>query len=141
MLRLDHKLETFMAMTRSLSTLATCKRLKVGCMIVSHDFSDIPANGYNGWPHEFNHANCSGDPCGCVHAELNACIKLGRTGRTDNLCFVTRAPCVRCAQAIIQTKQIAKVFIDQFSPTVMDKGPTLLYQAGIYLEWWKDHEH
>lgn len=99
--------------------LSYCKRRKVGCVIVKHDPSRggtdrIISIGYNGTPP--GEDNCceewveDGDyhsgfftKPNVVHAEHNAIKKLQETPETgeNTIFFVTTAPCVQCAQRII----------------------------------------
>ena len=113
MSRKQLKLRVFANMVEDLRVLSTCKRMQTACIIIDPDF-DLFVTGYNGWPHGFDHQNCDGDPCGFVHAELNACFKLGvmkAFGKQDLICIASHDPCVRCAQSILQQRIITEVYI------------------------------
>ena len=86
------------------ASLSTCVRKKQGAVIFSEDFTEIYW-GYNGAPAGVSH--CKGEDdnkhgCGCVHAEMNACLKAKLDSYTVYRLMCTQLPCLRCAQAIIQ---------------------------------------
>lgn len=88
-----------MRLARSMSHLSTCRRLAVGCAIVSDKLSRVVAVGYNGPPVGATNDSCTGVPgsCGCVHSEANALVKAG--SETGDV-YVTHSPCVHCAGMI-----------------------------------------
>lgn len=105
------KIDTFMNMTLELSKLSVCKRASVACMLVTPDFRRIDSIGYNGrFPGE-NHDACSGKAgeCGCVHAEINALLKIGNIDQTYMM-FSTTSPCLSCAAAIIASSRVQTLF-------------------------------
>lgn len=99
--------------------LSYCNRRKVGCVIVKHNPESkgtdrIISIGYNGTPP--GEDNCceewveDGDylsgfftKSNVIHAEHNAIKKLQETTETgeNTILFVTTAPCVHCAERII----------------------------------------
>jgi dCMP deaminase len=83
--------------------LSTCKRLRVGAIIVDHKFTKVLSIGYNGQPAGRHNNDCTGvTPCGCVHAEANALIKLQQ--RTECMFLIaTHTPCGHCEGLIINT--------------------------------------
>ena len=111
MSRRELKLVTFARMAIQLMDLSTCSKAAVSCLIVDKNFNSIESIGYNGWPTNFEHEDCKpdNDPCGCVHAEINACLKLNTS--KDCIAIVTKEPCIRCAQCIIQSSVISHVII------------------------------
>ncbi len=130
------KLDVFAEITRNVASLSTCEKVAVGCVIVTYDLREIVAIGYNGWPHGLvHHCTIGADPCGCVHAELNACIKLAPRYK-DCTCFVNKIPCLRCAQAIIQTQAVSDVIILDSPTEDSFPGINLLTAAGIEVERW-----
>lgn len=88
-----------MRLAESMSHLSTCRRLAVGCAIVSEKLSRVIAVGYNGPPVGSPNESCSGvqGGCGCVHAEANALVKAGSEAGDA---YVTHSPCGHCAGMI-----------------------------------------
>jgi dCMP deaminase len=98
--------EMWMRMAEVAAERGTCRRLKVGAVLVTQDTTHIRAIGYNGnaagLPNDcdFTSHDAAGI-CGCLHAELNALLK-GRPSALDIL-FTTHCPCTACAKAIINS--------------------------------------
>ena len=126
------KLSTFANMTKMLANLSTCKRRKQASMIISSDYQHVYGLGYNGAPAKCSH--CEGidrgkNGCGCVHAELNACLKACIPPGEKCILICTQTPCLRCAQAIINKQSIRTVFfLTQHENT---DGLDALKEAGI----------
>jgi dCMP deaminase len=93
------------------SMRSTCKRpdREVGCVITTEDLQSILAFGYNGPPKPMGNDTCNNEiGCSCVHAEINALLKCD--GRVPGkVMFVTLAPCLACANAIVQGN-VTKVY-------------------------------
>lgn len=94
------------------SRRALCRQVNrnIGCVITTEDMQQVLAISYNGPPKQLSNDACKGaqGDCGCVHAELNAIIKVD--GRLPNkIMFITMSPCENCARAIAQAN-ISKVF-------------------------------
>ena len=98
-----------------ISQRSECKRLQVGCIITSDDYSQIYSIGYNGGPKKQKHkcTNTQGN-CGCVHAETNALIKCGVSKELDKCIFLTHSPCKLCATLIVNLGGVKRVFINQY---------------------------
>jgi len=93
----------------SLAALATCCKRQVGCVLATPDFRYL-LTGYNGPASGEDFCDGKGEPDPCLHAEVNALLKI-RTEYTDMICFVTCAPCEKCAGYIINSKAICEVVI------------------------------
>jgi deoxycytidylate deaminase len=108
-LRLDAKLRVFCDLAVRLSTLSTCKRLSVGCVILPLDLSSVSAIGYNGVPAGEDNSSCDGEEgrCPCIHAEANALVKL--RDRRDCLLLTTVSPCLHCAGLIVNSGVVRAV--------------------------------
>ena len=87
--------------------LSTCKRKKVGCIIVKENekgIDNIIAIGYNGTPP--GEDNCCEDENGMtkqnvLHAEHNALEKLNKySDAKDAYVFITLSPCIECAKKL-----------------------------------------
>ena len=102
--------QIFAHMAALISKRSTCKRLHVGSIVVSGDFTKILSVGYNGNAKGFPNSCDSDEPgkCGCIHSEINALLKADYSEK-DKIMFVTDIPCVNCAKAIINA-DIKKVF-------------------------------
>lgn len=116
--------------------LSYCVKRKVGCIAVKND--TVVAFGFNGT--EPGEPNCCEDKdgnthSGVVHAEENMIRKLERDGISPDgvSVFVTKVPCEKCAQRIIDYK-IPEVFYCQESRTNKIQGKILLKKAGIHTE-------
>ena len=84
-----------------LSTRSTCERLQVGCIITDSRKRTVLGNGYNGGAAGQNNT-CSGDPCGHLHAEVNALVACGSSDRQKTM-YVTVLPCEQCAKLIVNS--------------------------------------
>lgn len=96
------KHHVFMSMAVSISTLSTCRRLQVGCVLLATD-GRVLGTGYNGALPKRPH--CDPETCGpgkrCLrtrHAERSA---LDYSQGDVAKCYVTHEPCVRCTQDLI----------------------------------------
>lgn len=113
---------------------STCKRLKVGAVIVTEE--QILAIGYNGTPSGFDN-NCEDDDGltkkEVIHAEMNALAKFAtsRESTKGATVFLTHAPCLNCANMLIRA-QIAKVYFQEEYRSI--DGIKLLEQFGIEVE-------
>ena len=113
----------FLTITRQVAERSTCKRAKVGAVIV-HD-KNILATGYNGAPAGLAHCTEVGcliyeskTPSGeieencyrTIHAEINAIAQAAKNGVSirDAAIYVTHTPCIHCMKVLINTgiKQI-----------------------------------
>jgi deoxycytidylate deaminase len=96
------------------ASLSTCKRLQVGAVITDLKFQYVHAIGYNGAPAGRPNDSCTGETgtCGCVHAEMNAILKL----RVFDPCFliVTHSPCPHCSGMILNSPVIHTFFWEPY---------------------------
>lgn len=129
-LRGAHKLNVFKRFAMDLAELSNCKRSKVGCVLVTDDYSRVLAIGYNGPPAGESNDSCTSEEgdCGCVHAEANALVKLTLPCVGLKL-ITTRAPCRHCAGLIVNAKSVEEVY--WVSPYRDGRGLFLLQQAGM----------
>ena len=103
---------TMMDIAKVLALRATCRKLRVGAVMVDEDYK-ILATGYNGVPHGMTHCTdtpCPGvhapkgaDLCEAVHAEQNALMQCRDVGKIYTI-FVTHAPCMRCTKMLLNTE-------------------------------------
>lgn len=111
----------------SWASLSPSTRLQVGAVISSLPMDQIYAFGYNG--DELGGSNLS--TCFSsdtfVHAEENCLLKC-KTSKPTRM-FITHSPCFRCAQKIINAKNIKEVYY--LIPYRDMSGTGLLIQYGI----------
>lgn len=100
--RLALKNHIYMTVAVAISSLSTCRRLQVGCVLLGED-GRVLGTGYNGALPGRQH--CDGETCGpgkrCLrtrHAERSA---LDYSQGVVAKCYVTHEPCVRCTQDLI----------------------------------------
>lgn len=110
--------------------LSTCRRNKVGCVIVPTDLSRVCAIGYNGPAagEDDEACRCEEGACGCIHAEANALVKMREPG-SGFIIISTVSPCEHCAGLIINSKQVDWVLYDR--PYRDTGGLARLLIAGI----------
>src|SRR5258707_15193846 len=108
--------ESFMQISRTVATRATCDRKHVGAVIVRD--RSILATGYNGSVRGLEHCDEGGhmmEEGHCVrtiHAEANAVIQAARNGvRIDaSTIYVTASPCWACFRMIANAAIVPVVF-------------------------------
>jgi dCMP deaminase len=108
----------FLLITRQVADRSTCKRAKVGAVIVRD--KSILATGYNGSPAGLPHCTEVGcliyesrTPTGeveencfrTIHAEINAIAQAARNGSSirDADIYITHTPCIHCFKVLINT--------------------------------------
>jgi dCMP deaminase len=112
----------------SLRNRATCKRRKVGAVVLSDDELFVLGMGYNGCPRGLSNEGCTSEEgnCGCVHAEANAVLKAGWS--PGGALITTCMPCDDCAALVINAG-IVEVYADD--PYRTGHGAHLLLDAGV----------
>ena len=127
--RTDTRMSLMVRTVRDIARLSTCKRLRVGCLVVTPDLSEILAFGYNGPPAGEPNESCRGvTPCGCVHADVNALVKT-RSNKRGLVMILTHSPCEACAGLIINGGLVARVdYLREYRDL---RGVKLLDRAGI----------
>lgn len=116
----------FMEIAGVLSTLSTCPRRDVGCVLVDDKFRII-GSGYNGVPRGKQHCKhrpCPfmngehGSTCWATHAEVNAIAQCQNTDRVWTV-YTTTFPCLECFKLIMNTTA-ARIVYDQEYPASED---------------------
>lgn len=132
----------FMSIVREVATRSTCRRRKVGAILVKD--KRIIATGYNGGPTGLAHCleiGClreqlgipSGQQhelCRGVHAEQNAIIQAARYGvHTDgSVLYCTTQPCVQCTKMLLNAGVSEIVFSEGYPDGL---ALQLLEESGI----------
>ena len=105
-------------------------RSKVGAVVVTEDNTQVLSVGYNGdqagGPNEVE----SLDPgqSGCIHAEINALIKMDYNHPKKKKMYVTMSPCKMCAKAVVNANINEVVYLEKYRD---DSGIVLMQKAGI----------
>lgn len=117
--------------------------VKVGALVVSPDRRSV-GWGFNGFPRgvEDNAERLDHKPMKnflMVHAELNAILN-ARTSLEGWTMYVTRHPCSKCSQAVIQSgiRRVVFPHISEGSSWVHDclDGTKMLTEAGVGVDLW-----
>tara|TARA_R110001583_G_scaffold185808_2_gene346080 strand:+ start:161 stop:541 length:381 start_codon:yes stop_codon:yes gene_type:complete len=119
-----------MDFAKSIAARSIDPRFKVGAVVVSEDNTQVLSVGYNGdhagGPNEVE--STSPGESGCIHAEINALIKLDYNNPKGKKMYVTLSPCKMCAKALVNSG-VDEVIYDQ---EYRDKsGVDLLKMSGI----------
>lgn len=104
--------------------------LKVGCVIVTDDNTQILSLGYNG-DHKGGPNSRESDEPGCsgfIHAELNALIKLDYNNPKKKVVYCTHGSCRDCAKALVNGGISKLVYKTEFRDR---SGIEILISAGI----------
>ena len=122
--------EIWMEFAERLSQRSTCRRLSVGCVVVSADNSAVLGMGYNGGPKGLNNECLSGEPgkCGHLHAEINALIKTNYRDAAFKRVYITTEPCYPCAVALVNANVGEVIYKHEYRS---HEGVALLGQAKI----------
>jgi len=125
--------DLYLQMAKLMSQRGTCGRLQVGSVITIEN--RIIATGYNGPvkdDHECNDINCFlGETCKrAIHAEANAIYFAAKNGikLQGATIYCTHSPCIKCAEAIIQSG----IKVVEYSEEFRDTEPLkVLLRAGV----------
>ena len=107
--RIEHKIEIFSEIVKSISDMSVSQTIKVGCIAVKKDFTKIGAIGYNG-----RYPGCPINPetggeekslkpgeSGFTHAEINMVAKFKEIDPENYFVILTLSPCEACLQALL----------------------------------------
>jgi deoxycytidylate deaminase len=139
------KLATMWHFAEELGGLTTCKRARVGCVVLPLDFSQVAAIGYNGPAAGLPNDSCTGadGSCGCAHAEVNALVKLRWDAGAGLLMLCTKAPCLACASATLNSRRVSAVVWGRPSSDAgglhaLGRGRVATGQIDTLLDKWRD---
>jgi len=107
-------LEIFARIALIVSERSTCKKYKVGCIIVDEEANNILSIGYNGTPSGYPHCNRDEEQLHKmgsleIHAEVNALAKVKNPEKHELTIYVTHKPCLNCAKTILAFKNILNI--------------------------------
>ena len=119
-----------MNFAKSIAARSIDPRFKVGAVVVSADNTQVLSVDYNGdhagGPNEVE--STTPGQSGCIHAEINALIKLDYNNPKNKKMYVTLSPCKMCAKAIVNAG-IDEVIYDETYRD--DSGINLLKDSKI----------
>ena len=145
--------EYFLSMASLVSLRATCRRRRVGCVLVDAN-RHVLATGYNGVARSMPHCldtPCDGanlpsgtglDRCNAIHAEQNALLQC-RDVEAIETAYITTSPCVTCVKLLMNTGCKRIVFIqcypDQTAKTLwkgewIEHGPVINVFAELVVD-------
>lgn len=122
----------WMDLAAQISLRSTCDvpdRL-IGCVIVSEDNTRVLAIGYNGGAKGDNNVcdytvdeeiKVGTSRCTCVHAEMNALVKLNQTDPCDKKMYLTISPCNICSKLIVNAGICEVIYIEVYKQEVLDE--------------------
>lgn len=121
--------EVWASFARTISKRSIDPRFKVGAIIVSGDNTQVLSVGYNGDQAGGSNEVESLEPgqSGCIHAEINALIKLDFNNPKRKIMYVTLSPCKMCAKAIINASIDEVVYLEDYRDS---SGRDLLERSG-----------
>ncbi len=121
----------WMNLAKDIATKSTCRvpDRQIGCVIVSNDNTKVLAIGYNGSAKgDDNKCEYDGDVkrvadsrCTCIHAEMNALVKLDTSNPCKKVMYLTMSPCSLCYKLIVNAGISEVVYISEYSTITIDK--------------------
>jgi dCMP deaminase len=117
----------FLQMASLVGERSTCRRRKVGCVLVDSS-NHVVATGYNGVPTHFDHCldnPCEGasyssgeglEKCLAVHAEQNAFLQL--RSNDELTAYLTISPCITCAKMFANSRVKRIVVTQQYAQSL-----------------------
>jgi dCMP deaminase len=136
MTRSELKDDMFMRAALNIMNLSTCRRRKVGCILVDDQYRMI-GSGVNGVPKGWVH--CVDEPCiaaqlpsgvgldlcEAIHAEQNALIQCTRPDDVWTA-YCTTSPCSHCVKMLANTGCVRILFKEEY----VDKEAAKLWSRG-----------
>jgi dCMP deaminase len=122
--------EVWSSFAKTIASRSIDPRYKVGAVIVSKDNTQVLSIGYNGDQAGGSNSVESLEPgqSGCIHAEINALIKLDFNNPKKKIMYVTLSPCKMCSKAIINASIDEVVYLEEYRDV---SGVELLKDSGI----------
>ena len=124
--------EVWSSFAQTISKRSIDPRFKVGAVVVTEDNTQVLSIGYNGDQAGGSNEVESLEPgqSGCIHAEINALIKLDYNNPKKKKMYVTLSPCKMCAKAIINANISEVIYLEKYRD---ESGLHLLIDSGIYV--------
>lgn len=112
------KLQAYMSICKTISSLSYDAKFQVGTVIVTDDFREICAIGYNGNFKGGPNARESDEPgkSGFLHSEENALFHLSKPyeNRDKLLMLCTHKPCPMCAKRIVNAGIKRVLYLNEY---------------------------
>lgn len=122
--------EVWSSFALSISKRSIDPRFKVGAVVVTEDNTQVLSIGYNGdhagGPNEVE--SLEPGQSGCIHAEINALIKLDYNNPKKKKMYVTLSPCKMCAKAIVNSNIVEVIYLESYRDA---SGLNLLSTSGV----------
>ena len=120
----------WMGFAQSISERSIDPRFRVGAVVVSENNTQVLSVGYNGDQAGGPNAVESIEPgqSGCIHAEINALIKLDYNNPKRKRMYITLSPCRTCAKSIVNAAIDEVIYDEEYRDT---SGVNILIEAGI----------
>lgn len=120
----------WMSFASSIAKRSIDPRFKVGAIVVSNDNTQVLSVGYNGDQAGGSNQVDSSVPgeSGCIHAEINALIKLDYNNPKPKKMYVTLSPCKMCAKAMVNAGIQEVIYNEKYRDT---SGIKLLQESEI----------
>lgn len=126
--------EYFMSIAKLVSARSSCKKLKVGCVIVKN--KRIMCTGYNGHVAGIPHMSIerNGHEQMTIHSEINAICHSAKDGIniSDSIAYVTHFPCINCSKALIASGIKHIIYLNEYK--MDDIAINLLKISNIKIE-------
>ena len=124
------KHETFLRVAETIAQRSTCRRNKVGCVLID-SYGHIIGTGFNGVGRGLEH--CIDNPCGgvdyprgegldvceAIHAEQNALLQCADV-QSIGTAYVTHSPCMHCAKLFLNTGTKKLIFSELYMIEALD---------------------
>jgi len=122
--------EIWMRFAKTISARSIDPRYKVGAIVVSDNNTQVLSVGYNGDHSGGSNQVESLEPgqSGCLHAEINALIKLDFNNPVRKRMYVTLSPCKMCAKAMVNGGINEVIYSEEYRDT---SGLDLLRDSGV----------
>lgn len=134
--------EYFLSMAVLAASRGTCRRRRVGCILVDNN-NHIIGTGYNGVPR--NHIHCLDEPCPganlksgegldlcyATHAEQNALLQCQNVENIQT-CYTTTVMCVTCTKLLLNTGCQKIVALENYAQAVESKRLWMKSQKNIW---------
>lgn len=125
----------WMNLAKDIATRSTCliPNRQIGCVIVSNDNTKVLSIGYNGsakgddnsCDYDSDQKKMGDSRCTCVHAEMNALVKLDTSNPIGKKMYLTTSPCSLCYKLIVNAGIEEVIYVTEYSSTVLSSLKSL----------------
>jgi dCMP deaminase len=124
-------IQSYSEFAKAVASWSHDPKTKVGTVIVSEDYREVYAIGYNGTAIGLSNERLSDEAgqSGMLHSEINALICCKAPRESKKIVFTTHSPCRLCATALINLGNVSHVYYNESYGS--EEGLSLLKQAWI----------